>query len=455
MEKSLRVVGKLDVWNGSSLKTFLLYIVFISSIFIGVVLYPSLSVIIGVLCCVLIFFGPKKTIQAVSIFVLIRFLNPAIVTLPANLGAFSWVILILASTINIPWGFIYLKKVFFSILIFCFVVLVLSVITSSAVWISILKIISFLLGSLMALSVFNRLDSLQLRDIVIWFFSLFFVVVILSLFTLIDRGIAFNLNGTGFQGILNHPQTLGVFLAPISSYFMGRFMFVSKKIFSIDVVIFLILICLIFISQTRTSALSVFLSFISTIFVLIFPKIKAQIRSKVGFATKFFLGVIILSLTFIFYEPANNLMTSFIFKRESSSFDEALTSRSRGVTSQWNNFLNSPIVGNGFGVYPGPLPSKGIQYFMGIPISAAVEKGFLPTAVLEEVGIIGALMFIYMLFTISALILRNKDPSWLCVFFATIFINIGEFVFFATGGMGIFYWLIIGLCSVAYKMERR
>jgi hypothetical protein len=82
---------------------------------------------------------------------------------------------------------------------------------------------------------------------------------------------------------------------------------------------------------------------------------------------------------------------------------------------------------------------------MGLPISAPVEKGFLPTAILEEVGIPGALGFLGLFLTLLYRVYRTGDQPWAAVLLTSIFVNLGEALFFSLGGLGLYFWIWIGL----------
>lgn len=434
-------------------KTFIFYFLLQVGIFIGVCLSPISSLVVASCCICTVFFGPQRTIQAITLLVLIRFMNPAIAVLTPNLSIFSLGMLLLSSILYIPWGIKHAANQLFPVIIFSVCALLLSGITSSSVWISYLKIISFLLSALTVISALNKLNVKQIRNVIAWMFSIMFVVVFLSLCTLVNRNIAYHLNGVAFQGIFSHPQAMGVFLAPLASFFVGRFMFCKKDFLSVDMLIIPILIYMIIVTQARTAAVSVFLSFMTTLFIVNMPVIRQKIKVKGSFFIKLILAIFVVAIVIGIYPSLLDVAHDFIFKRESSGIDEAMSSRSRGLSLQWENFLASPIIGNGFGVYAGPVPANNVQYLMGIPISAAVEKGFMPTALLEEVGILGTIPFLFMMYSIIKLVLKNTAPSWICMFFASIFINIGEYVFFSTAAMGMFYWIIMILCTVTHKNE--
>jgi hypothetical protein len=119
--------------------------------------------------------------------------------------------------------------------------------------------------------------------------------------------------------------------------------------------------------------------------------------------------------------------------------------------TEWRNFLNSPWLGNGFGVYPdGKFPS-GVVMFAGIPISAPIEKGFLPTAILEEGGIVGAACLALLIAWIGRRAWRAQDLRWRAMFVACLGVNIGECVFLSPGGIGILNWLLMGVCVSACR----
>ena len=79
-----------------------------------------------------------------------------------------------------------------------------------------------------------------------------------------------------------------------------------------------------------------------------------------------------------------------------------------------------------------------------LPVSAPVEKGMLATAVLEETGAIGALMFLVLLGSLLVPAARKGNFCHLWLGCTCLAVNFGESVFLSFGGMGLFIWLIIG-----------
>jgi hypothetical protein len=83
---------------------------------------------------------------------------------------------------------------------------------------------------------------------------------------------------------------------------------------------------------------------------------------------------------------------------------------------------------------------------MGVPVSASSEKGFMPTAMLEEVGLFGTLLVVLIMLAISIPVLRLGRFPVVWTYFAALLINVGAAVFFSLGGVGFFMWLMIGFC---------
>jgi hypothetical protein len=119
------------------------------------------------------------------------------------------------------------------------------------------------------------------------------------------------------------------------------------------------------------------------------------------------------------------------------------------------NFWDHPLTGIGFGAPSDParFANQLERGPYGIPLSASVEKGFMPTAVLEETGIIGAALTILLLLALFVPILRHPDPTLFWVATTCLLVNFGEMVFFSIGGMGFFFWFVMAFCHVAALQE--
>lgn len=94
---------------------------------------------------------------------------------------------------------------------------------------------------------------------------------------------------------------------------------------------------------------------------------------------------------------------------------------------------------------------------MGIPVSATVEKGFMPTAVLEETGVLGAVLILVLLAFLVVPVARYGDIVAFWILSTALLLNFGEMIFFTMGGNGLYLWIVMGFCycwSVARSVQK-
>jgi O-antigen ligase len=121
------------------------------------------------------------------------------------------------------------------------------------------------------------------------------------------------------------------------------------------------------------------------------------------------------------------------------SFYAVFESRMPLIESSWRVFVQRPWTGIGFGTSIDPQFVANATLF-----SAPTEKGFLPTALLEEVGIIGALPFAVFLIAFFVHYWKIRNIIALGMMACLLLLNLGEMMFFALGGMGLYSWSLIG-----------
>jgi len=168
--------------------------------------------------------GVKQALQALSLVVLIKFLNPALYEFAPSIALCAWIafgaasLRIFAEAVRtrgqrhraLPW-----------LAVFAAVVAVEAVLTSRHGLVSLFKIASFTCMAAASLIGF-RWTAKHSIDWTPWFVGIWIAVIAASLPTLAVRSIGFHTNDTGFQGILNHPQAFGVFVAPMVAWATGR-----------------------------------------------------------------------------------------------------------------------------------------------------------------------------------------------------------------------------------------
>ncbi len=128
--------------------------------------------------------------------------------------------------------------------------------------------------------------------------------------------------------------------------------------------------------------------------------------------------------------------------------------------SQVNQLVNSiadhPVFGIGFGLGPADADQViELDEVTGLPTGAPSEQGFLPLAVLVQVGMVGAAVLLVMVLVLVYPVAKCGDPTILALLLAALLVNFGEMVFFAIGGLGIQMWLLVGLCHEAGCRSRQ
>jgi hypothetical protein len=121
---------------------------------------------------------------------------------------------------------------------------------------------------------------------------------------------------------------------------------------------------------------------------------------------------------------------------------------------QVNQLLSSisdhPVFGIGFGLAPaGAVQTLDRDELTGLPTGSPSEQGFLPLAVLVQVGAVGAVALLGFLVVLLYPIVKCGDPAIVALFLTAILVNFGEMVFFAIGGLGMQMWLLIAICYQA------
>ncbi len=400
--------------------------------------------------------GPRQALEALSLSWLATFLNPGIYSLSSSGEALRWGVL-LASFVSVFLRFVLLKKIRFPrtwwwLLGFVLVATGLSFFTSYAFDVSLFKIITFFMGtSTILLGSHMTSDSSEYWKS--WFLAIFLIVAMLG-FPLLFNPMGYFRNGRGFQGLLNHPQAYGVFLGPLCAWLL--FLLVGKERRGISWWVFL---GLSFVSLVATQSRTGMLCFVLSPLIVIFLKLlKGDIPFSIlrrGMKYLSFFFILLIPIAYVFRDSIVTSVNEFAFKRTAYENIEDAFYASRGflVSRSLQNFIDNPVLGIGFGVASDP--STFIirrDTLTGLPVGASIEKGMLVVAILEELGLVGASIFIILLYSLlSPTFRRGVNLSSATLSVAAFLINFGESVFFSFGGMGTWMWLLIGASRVFAK----
>ena len=123
------------------------------------------------------------------------------------------------------------------------------------------------------------------------------------------------------------------------------------------------------------------------------------------------------------------------------SVERVTSSRQALVEASLAGFHRKPLWGNGFqvGFWMERERRKGLLSY----VSAPIEKGVWPTAVLEEGGVIGFVFFAGFLLVVIPTLIKRHAYCGVCVLWTFTFTNLGEFNFFSMSYLGGFGWTLI------------
>ena len=406
------------------------------------------------------FRSPKNAIQALFLSWFVAFLNPGMFPDSGGQAMLRWMILFAAfrHIVTLPMNKkqdVVIPKSIIFLLLFSIIAALTSVLISYSLAVSLMKLITFTVGSITVLFLF-ALTPYQEEYWKSWFTSLFFMIIVTSL-PLFFSGVGYFRNNNGFQGILNHPQAYGTFIAPMLSWFAARFLFEKERTLPVTIVVFAGF-CSLFATESRTGMLAVFMGLSLTVVIGFAkrPEWRGILRQALGGYPAIIACCLVIFPTILLnFLAIKGHANDFLHKRQTEprNFMEIYESSRGGLIERsMDNFFKNPWTGIGFGVGSDPFEFYvRTSKILGIPLGASTEKGFLPSAVLEEVGIIGFLFFTVFIIALARPIVKFGDLPSLWLFFTCLMVNMGEMIFFSFGGIGLYIWLLIGFSGMNRK----
>ncbi|MFV0277088.1 MAG: O-antigen ligase family protein [Parahaliea sp.] len=323
-----------------------------------------------------------------------------------------------------------------------------SLAVSPAPDVSILKAVSWMLVMSALLSAWLGLSEPAREKLIGQIFAGLVAIVVLSL-PLLGHPLGYLRNGTGFQGILNHPQPFGMTVAILGAWSACQLLATRRPPW-LSIGLFGLCVVLILFSEARTAGLSLVLAIL--VAVIVAPAVSGQRRKAVfpGLRSMRLWSVlfVVLGCGIVFSQNLSEGVYHYISKSGRSENVSGLMEaydRSRGglIDQMWRNIKAHPLLGIGFGVASNPH-EMAIKRdpLLGLPVGASVEKGVLPVAVVEELGLTGLVivgLYLWMLF-------RRSSQGGIAAFtvVAVIFLlNMGENTFFSPGGMGLLVLILL------------
>jgi len=415
---------------------------------------PTVGTIVLGACVAVALIGPAQAIQALTVATLVAYGNPLIIKPSLLGGALLRLVLIAAILRLVPTMRGSDLRLVWPVWLFSIAEALSSLHDSPAVLISLMKVTELFCGITTVLIAYNHVRPSQLVRLQRWLITLGLTVIGLSGLTLLQPGIGLGGDG-GLQGLLNQPQALGIFMAPFCAWATAGVLLMRRRATRLELWIALLLGVLIVLSKARTAG---FGAGVGVLVVMMSRMGGPRRQGQARLGRPLLIGSLAcgtLAVLAVTTGQVAKVATDYAYKGSlgrAHNLDQAFyASRGGGALAEFDDFLRKPLLGNGFGVFPDGQFPAGVTYFDGIPISAPVEKGFLPTAILQEGGAIGAGLLTLIIAFLSRRAWRNTDLRWRAMFVACLAINAGECVFMSPGGIGMFDWLLLSLAMFSYR----
>lgn len=251
-----------------------------------------------------------------------------------------------------------------------------------------------------------------------------------------------------FMGMARHSQSLGPIIAMFSVIILGDLLFSVKKADKLYVALLAMTPILIYKTSSRTAMGTYMAGLMLLIWFFMHARgFSARWKGKVMSISWF---VAIFCLVAAFCVPkVRDRITSFALKRSMDTEVQkgdltlsAITSSRQGLAeSAMANFRKSPVFGNGFQVSEDMKRDhrSGLVAYLSAPI----EKGVWVTAILEEGGAVGFILFAgFLIVTFSTLVKRHAYIS-ATMLFTVALSNMGEFTIFSMSYTGGLSWALV------------
>jgi hypothetical protein len=239
-----------------------------------------------------------------------------------------------------------------------------------------------------------------------------------------------------YSGIMNHPQLLACLVAVNLPLILHTYLVRSGALSSLALGVLIGAGVLIAISSSRTGLLAVSVALISTLIMA-----RGSLDPQVSRRVNVIWVVIFIALVFGLATSFEQIQL-FIYKTDDLEDGIRLSGRDEIIKDSWQGFMANPIFGNGFQV-PSDFTEHGGATFGISSDVTSVEKCFFITMLLEEVGLVGTILFLG--FILSMLMTWRRKGAYVAVSALLTFltINLGEACILSPSSIGGLCWLSI------------
>ena len=322
--------------------------------------------------------------------------------------------------------------------------------------ISVLKVVSFTLGAASCLIAADMLRR-SASDLTCWFYSIIVLTACIG-FATIPLGISENMTalnqyqGSLFNGPFWHSQTLGPVSAMMLIYLACVYLFTPYRSRWLSLPLAVVLLFFLYRTGSRTALVAMLPGAGVMLVAGFLMHSRRGQKLRMNLSRSSIVGLMVGSIVLAVFADVftggslSSKALSFAIKYDRSAnfgetgvtSEELMSTRQAQIDSMIHTFKQTPITGISFGTSLDPIFAANATY-----LTAPTEKGFLPLAVLEETGIIGAFFFAIFLFCMVRYLIAERSLPALGVFAAFLGANMGEMMFFSFGGQGGFMWLIV------------
>lgn len=286
--------------------------------------------------------------------------------------------------------------------------------------------------------------------------QLFGGMVLLALISLplLFTDIGYMRNESGFQGVFSQPQVFGPTMALLGAWTTTRLLTESRPQWRY-VVLGGLCVAMVVLSESRTAGLALVLGVSIAVIVTLLKsrlsvsKVMPSLRSGrlQIFAVLAVVGVVLSGATL------SNILENYLSKSARSEATGIVNAYeiSRGdlIIAMLDNIKADPWGGVGFGI--ASLHQEMVverDPVLGLPTSSTIEKGVLPVAVLEELGVVGFVLFAAWLWVLLKRAGRGGVVS-LAVLITILLFNLGESTLFSPSGFGLLPLILLAWAATS------
>jgi len=300
------------------------------------------------------------------------------------------------------------------------------------------------------------------------------VFIILASAVLLPIEIGYSFEGKLFNGIMNHPNSIGVCIGIGTSYILVIALSRSQVSWELIVIAAIGLIEIYFSSARGGLVVVIGSVFIYMAIILRSPKLGSgrHLVPRLLMVLVLFGGIFVQSSS-----VRDEFLRFFVKMNTQEEETDMLTlfesSRGGGIDVHLNLYKEKPWTGHGFQIVNvwtdngfdsdtgqegyGLIQEKFISYdplFRKVPISAPVESGFMYTSIIAENGILGSLVAYGLIIGLIVGGIRRNGRAEMVLIIGFFVSNLSEATFFSVSGSGGWGWIMLGLGCAAVTKQR-